>query len=126
MEWEAVLDDPDATEREKAEALGMLEELAAFQRQHAMRSKGNAERLVRAVRLAITRLHGNLAAATDAAGQPHPVLRPFSDHLTKHLIAPSARFTGRVGSRARAGVAGRFTYEPPRGVLWRITTARQI
>ena len=117
-EWEAVLDDSDATEPEKAEALRNLEELATFQRKHAQRSKGNAEKLVRAVRLAIVRLYDNLVAATDAKGQPHPVLRPFAGHLAKYLIAPSARFTGRVGSRTRAGVAGRFTYEPPADVQW--------
>jgi hypothetical protein len=118
QEWEAVLDDSDATEPEKAEALRNLEELAAFQRKHALRSRGNAEKLVRAVRLAIVRLCDNLAAATDAKGQPHPVLRPFAKHLATYLIAPSARFAGRVGSRTRAGVAGRFTYEPPAGVQW--------
>jgi hypothetical protein len=117
-EWEAVLDDEDASEAEKNEALQKLEELAAFQRRHAMRSKGNAEKLVRAVRVAITRLHANLAKATDEKGQPHPVLRPFADHLVKHLITPSARYNGRMGARTRAGVAGRFTYEPPPGVAW--------
>jgi hypothetical protein len=117
-EWEAVLDDDDATEPEKAEALSKLEELADFQRRHAMRSRGNAERLVRAVRVAITRLHANLAKATDTKGRPHPVLRPFADHLTKHLITPSARYNGRMGARTRAGVAGRFTYEPPKEVKW--------
>lgn len=117
-EWEAILDDQDATEPEKAEALRHLTELAEFQRQNAMRSRGNAERLVRAVRVAITRLHANLANATDGKGQPHPVLRPFADHLARHLITPSARFSGRMGARTRAGVAGRFTYEPPEGVEW--------
>lgn len=117
-EWEAILDDEDASEPEKAEALRNLEELAAFQQRHAMRSRGNAEKLVRAVRAAITRLHANLAKATDGKGQPHPVLRPFADHLAKYLITPSARFNGRMGARTRAGVAGRFTYEPPHGVKW--------
>ena len=41
-----------------------------------------------------------------------------ADHLAKQLITPSARFTGRMGTRTRAGVAGRSTYEPPPGVLW--------
>ena len=74
--------------------------------------------MVRAVRLAINRLHENLAEAVDANGQPHPVLRPFGEHLAKHLIGPSARYNGRMGARTRAGVAGRFTYEPPAGVRW--------
>ncbi len=52
-----------------------------------MRSKGSAVNLVRAFRLAISRLHKHLAAATDAKGQPDPVLRPFADHLATDLIA---------------------------------------
>ena len=118
QELEAVLDDDDATEPEKAEALAELEEVDAFLKRHALRSKGNAENLVRAVRLAITRFHSHLADATDGHGQPHPVLRAFAEHLAKHLITPSAHFNGRMGARTRAGVAGRFTYEPPEGVAW--------
>ena len=118
QELERILEDDSATKPEKAEALSELEHLYEFQRQHAMRGKGNAEKLVRAVRVAVTRLHTNLAKATDATGQPHPVLRPFADHLAKYLITPSARYNGRMGARTRAGVAGRFTYEPPEGVTW--------
>ena len=117
-EWEAVLDDDDATEPEKAEALGNWRNSPSSSGTHAMRSKGNAEKLVRAVRLAITRFHANWPRPPTRKGQPHPVLRPFADHLAKHLITPSARFNGRMGARTRAGVAGRFTYEPPPGVAW--------
>jgi hypothetical protein len=68
--------------------------------------------------VAITRLNAHLAKAADGKGQPHPVLRPFADHLANYLITPSARFNGRMGVRTRAGVAGRFTYEPPPGAAW--------
>jgi hypothetical protein len=95
---EAVLDDDEATEPEKAEALAELEQVYEFQKKHAMRSRGNAEKLVRAVRVAITRFHKHLEAATDGKAQPHPVLRPFADHLAKYLITPSARFNGRMGA----------------------------
>ena len=64
------------------------EKLAVFQQKHAMRSETSAENQVRAVRLAISRLHKHLAAATDGNGQPHPVLRPFADHVAKHFINP--------------------------------------
>lgn len=116
QELEAVLDDDDATEPEKAEALAELEAVYEFQKKHAMRSRGNAEKRVRAVRTPITRFHKHLTAVTGGNGQPHPVLRPFADHLAKPLITPSARFNGRMGARAR--VAGRFTYEPPPGLEW--------
>ena len=118
QELEAILDNDDTSEPEKAEPLAELEEVYAFQKKHAGGTKGNLENLVRSVRLAIKRLHQRLADAKDANGQPHPVLRPFADHLAKHLITPSARYNGRMGARTRAGVAGRFTYEPPEGVHW--------
>jgi len=60
-----------------------------------------------------------------ASANPTPVLRPIADHLTKHLITPSARFNGRMGARTRAGVAGHFTYEPPAGVVWVDSTAHE-
>jgi hypothetical protein len=46
------------------------------------------------------------------------VLRAFGEHLERYLWAPSGR--GRHGRKAavRAGLAGRFTYEPPDGVKW--------
>ena len=62
---------------------------------------GSADKLVRAVRLAINRLHENLAEAVDAHGRPHPVLRPFGEHLAKDLIGPLARYNGRMGARTR-------------------------
>jgi len=117
-ELEAVLDDEDATEPERAEALAELERVYEFQKKHAMRSKGNADNLVRAVRRAITRFHERVASATHGQGQAHLVLRPFADHLAKHLMAPSTRYNGRMGARTRANVAGRFPYEPPPGTLW--------
>jgi hypothetical protein len=84
-------------------------------------SKGisrDAARAVERVRKAILRLHAHLAAALDENQQPHSVLREFAEHLRKHLILPSARFTKSKTSRNQAGVAGTFTYEPPPGVVW--------
>lgn len=88
-------------------------QLAEFQTRHARRSKSNAENLVRAVRRAITRLHAHLAGAKAKDGTPHPVLRAFAAHLAKYLLTPSARYSGKVAAKARSGLAGRFTYEPP-------------
>ena len=118
QKWEAVLEDRAATEPEQAEALRHLEEIAAFQRRYAERSKSNADNLVRAVRRAITRFYDGLSQTLDKDGNPHPVLTPFAEHLHKHLLKPSARFSGRYRSRSRTGVAGCFTYEPPSGVTW--------
>jgi hypothetical protein len=118
QKWEAVLEDQKATEPEKAEALRFLEQIAEFQKKHSRQTKSNADNLVRAVRRAITRFHDRLAEATRENGQPDPVCRAFAEHLQKHLLVPSARFSGRVVSRRRAGIAGCFTYEPPGGLTW--------
>jgi len=118
QEWEAVLDDPDATEPEKAEAERYLAELHEFQKTHSTRSQGNAEKLVRSVRAAITRLQEQLSKATDDHGHPHQALRAFSEHIAKYIITPSARYSKNVRSTARTGLAGRFTYEPPPSCVW--------
>jgi len=47
-----------------------------------------------------------------------PQRRHAVDDLAKHLITTSSRFNGRMDASTRAGVAGRFTYEPPPGVVW--------
>jgi hypothetical protein len=67
--------------------------------------------------MAIKRFHDRLRAAVDRDGRPHPVLQSFGVHLEKYLLLPSARYSG-VRSRARTGLCGRFTYEPPPGVRW--------
>jgi hypothetical protein len=114
----ALLDDPEEIEPVKAEALRRLEELAEFQKQHSRRSVDTAQRLVRTIRQSISRLYLHLAAATDRQGNPHPVLRPFADHVNKYLLIPSARFASSGSRHARTGLAGCFTYEPPSGVVW--------
>jgi hypothetical protein len=114
----ALLDDPEEIEPVKAEAIRRLEELAAFQKQHSRRSVDTAQRLVRTIRQAISRLYLHLAAATDRQGNPHPTLRPFAEHINNHLLKPSARFASSGSPHARTGLAGCFTYEPPSGVIW--------
>ena len=115
---EAVLDEEQEIEPVKAEALRELEAIADFQRKNPWRCRDCAQRCVRAVRMAIKRLHAHLAQAVDAEGNPHLVLRAFARHLHQHLLIPSGR-GGRPGSvRSLAAVAGCFTYEPPPGVIW--------
>lgn len=45
-------------------------------------------------------------------------LKNFAEHLQNQLIEPSRRFSGTSHSRAKAGVAQTFTFEPPPGVIW--------
>jgi hypothetical protein len=115
---EAVLDDAQAIEPVKAEALRELEEITEFLRKNPWRSRDCAQKCVRAVSMAIKRLHGHLARAVDAGGNPHPVLRAFARHLNEHLLIPSGRGGGQGGVRVAAALAGCFTYEPPPGVAW--------
>ncbi len=117
-ELEAILDSEDESEPVKAEALRELEAIAEFQRHHGARSKDSAQRAVRAVRMAITRLHQHLLTTLDLNGDPHPVLRPFAAHIEKHLLMPSARERRPAGSRTQGPPAGSFTYDPPPGVTW--------
>lgn len=117
-ELEAILDDESESEPVKQEALRELEAIAEFQRHHGRRTQDSAQRAVRAVRQAIIRFHQRLLTTLDRNGNPHPVLRPFAAHLEKHLLIPSARYCGPVGSRARGPLAGCFTYDAPAGITW--------
>jgi hypothetical protein len=117
-ELEAVLDDDDAIESVKAEALRELEAIAEFQRQHPWRARDCAERCARAVSAAIRRLHDRLAGAVDAGGHPHLVLRAFAQHIDEHLLTASDG--GGVPGWFRVGAAlpGYFIYKAPPGVVW--------
>jgi len=117
-ELAALLTGGDASELVKEEARERLEELARIRQQAGKRPETSAEKTVRAVRKAIQRLHRDMAARKDEQGKPHPVFVPFAEHVRRHLLTPSARYSGPRGARVRAGVAGGFTYEPPEGVVW--------
>ena len=117
-ELERVLADDEAIEPVKAEALRELEGVSEFLRKSPWRSRGGAERCVRAVTMAIKRFQAHLAAAVDVAGHPHPVLRAFARHLYDHLLLPSGRGRGYARGWAAKEFPGCFTYEPPAGVLW--------
>ena len=115
---EQVLEDDDAIEAVKAEALRELEEVSEFLRKSPWRSRGGAERCVEAVGKAIRRLYGHLCAAMDGAGMAHPVLQAFGRHLHEYLLIPSGRGGGRGGARLASAPGGCFTYEPPATVVW--------
>ena len=114
----AVLEDQREIEPVKAEARREWEEIADFLRQNSWRSRDSAQKCVRAVSMAIKRLHTHLARARNAEGRPHPVLQAFARHLHDHLLIPSGRGRGPGGVRVAATLAGCFTYEPPPGVVW--------
>ena len=115
---EAVLEDAQAIEPVKAEARRDLEAITDFLRKNPWRSRDSAQKCVRAVSMAIQRLHIHLARARNAEGRPHPVLQAFARHLYNHLLIPSGRGRRPGGMRVAGALAGCFTYEPPPGVVW--------
>jgi hypothetical protein len=116
---ERVLEDRLEIEPVKAEAQRELEEVTEYLRQSPWLSRHGAERCARAVAVAIKRFHARLAGAVDAEGKPHPVLQAFARHLHEHLLIPSGQGGGHGRARAASAPAGCFTYEPPRGVVWK-------
>jgi hypothetical protein len=108
----ATLDDPDSTDLERREAQTELDEVSVWARRHMRGTEGNEQRQVRAIRQAIRRLLTRLRESGD------PVLVSFGEHLENYLWRPSARGAFGGSARVRAGLAGRFTYEPPDGVRW--------
>ena len=115
---DGIMQDRNERDAVKAELHQQIEGIEQFLRDNLAETKGTAEKAVRAVRRAINRFHTHLAKAKDTAGQPHPVLAQFAQHIEKHILIPSARYSDRPGARARTGLAGCFTYEPPPGVTW--------
>ncbi len=114
---EDLCEDEHTTEAVKREAERELIELYRYEENNTARTRDSAQRCVRAVRMAINRFYRHLAAALDAQGHPHPVLRAFAVHLEKYLLLPSLRFSVQGRLHAQSGLAGCFTYEPP-GVVW--------
>ena len=110
--------DSDAIEAVKAEATRDLEDIGQAITHYSTRTKDSAAQAANTVRKAIARLHKHLSTANDDNGNPHPVLRPFADHIQTHIIVPSARYSGHGGPYSKAGFPGCFTYEKPTGIRW--------
>ena len=122
-ELEAVLEDDLEAEPAKAEARRQVEEISEFLRKNPWRSQDCAQKCVRAVAMAIRRLHTHLGRAVDVQGKPHPVLQGFVQHLREHVLIPSGRGGGQGGARLATAPGGCFTYEPPPGVVWEMRSA---
>jgi hypothetical protein len=113
-----VLNDDNATEFEKEEARSTLSSLADAHKAAARYVTNGSEKMIRAVQRAIGRFRDRLLDARDDQGMPHPVKNAFGRHIRKYLCVPSSRYTGSRQGRAKSGLAGCMTYEPPPGVSW--------
>jgi hypothetical protein len=118
QELEKILDDEDQTDPVKQEVLRDLVAIYEFQKKNISRTTSVAQRASDAVGKAIKRFQQRLAKAVDPSGNPHPVLRPFADHIKKHILVPSGRGSGHGGTRPPQGCGGFFTCQPERGVTW--------
>jgi len=116
--YAAVEDDSDANETERREARQLVEQIDEHLSKTVASQKNNATKAYDRVRQAITRLMKNLTSFQDNKGKGNGVYHAFADHLQKHLIDPSSRYSGTRSSRIRTQVAQTFTYEPPDGVSW--------
>ncbi len=115
---EAVLEDELLSDQVRRATERELIALYDYEKEHWQTVRDSAQRAADAVGRAIKRFFAHLASALDASGKPHAVLRAFAEHIRAHLLVPSGRCCGRGGPRPGVGVAGRFTYEAPEGVVW--------
>jgi len=112
--------DESAPDRKRAAARRDIEAIVKHLRSQPRRPTDEAQRAVRAVRMAIKRFHVNLAAAATERGRPDRVLAAFAKHLERHLLIPSGRYSGARARAARGELAGCFVYERPEGLEWKM------
>lgn len=110
--------DPTTPENERTIAREQFEDLADSQSLIGRRPETNAEKIVRAVRKAILRLHEHLEIESGKKGGPNHVYGRLAEHLKQCIIIPSQRYGSHQGARNLAGVAGCFIYEAPTGIQW--------
>ena len=115
----AIVDDEHQIGPVKEEAIRELREIYEFMNKNPWRTRDNAQRCVRAVTMAIKRLHKNLAQATTLHRCPDLAVRAFADHIYHHIMVPSGRAGNHGGARRWLRIPGGcFTYDPPSGVHW--------
>jgi hypothetical protein len=115
---EAQLEDDLISESVKSELREELEAICEHQARNPWRARDATQKCVHAVSMAIKRLHHKLARAVNTEGKPHPVLRPFGQHVLNYILIPSGRGGIQGGGPVGAFVPGCFTYEPPTAVTW--------
>ncbi len=118
QEFQAVLDDDEATDVEKNEATSELAKIDAWAKKHARGTEASEQKQARAIRAAIRRLVDGLAQAEYDKGVPDDVLQAFGQHLERYLVKPSSVGNTSRKARVQSGMAGKFTYLPPKGAKW--------
>ncbi len=90
----------------------MIAKIEAWALKHMRGTEAGEQKQVRAIRQSIRCVLESLEQSKDE------VWRAFGAHLDKHLWKASGRSRGGRNARVRAGLAGRFIYEPSAGVKW--------
>jgi len=102
---EKILDGPGETEVEKREAERELIFLEHLMATYFVELIPPGEKTAERIASELLDLYAVLAAALDAQGNPHPVIRAFALHLLVCVVMPSIR-----ASRGAAGA--RYVYQP--------------
>ena len=118
QEYQTVLDDDDASHVEKKEATTELAKIDAWAKKHARGTEASEQKQSRAIRAAIRRFLEKLEKAEYEGGEPEDILRGFGQHLERHLVKPSSVGNTSRKSRVQSGMAGKFHYDPPKGLRW--------
>jgi len=97
---EKILDGPGETEVEKIEAQRELIFLEHLLETYFIELIPPGEKTAERIASELLDLYASLAAALDAQGNPHPVIRAFALHLLVCVVMPSIRASrGAVGAR---------------------------
>jgi hypothetical protein len=112
-ELEAILDSDDTSEPEKNEALQELEQIYAYQKHAARRSRSAAEQASETVRLAIRRVAKALSENTT----PNSPSALFANYIRQYIIDPSDSTTLSV-HRPPGTPPGCLIHAKPEAVEW--------
>lgn len=116
--WQSIVDDESASEVERDEAREQLASLDKVLSSWALREKSNASKSYDRIRQAVNRLLTHLDAKTTKDGKKDPAYSALAEHIRRHMVETSRRYSGKRTSRTRAGTAQTFMYERPDGVIW--------
>jgi hypothetical protein len=110
--YQELISNPKTSNGVKADAQTKIGQIDAFLHSGSPKHIDQSSKAYDRVRQQFNRIMKKLNSSQSQS------LKNFAEHLQKRLIEPSRRFSGTSHSRAKAGVAQTFTYEPPPGVIW--------
>jgi hypothetical protein len=118
LELKETIDDETETEAAKAEAreeLGLI--VAHLKKDHRV-FRDSTKAAGDAIRNAIKKLLHGLLNGGSSASTEQSVRREFAEHIQRHLLTPSRRYSAPGARKARGELTGCLLYEPPAGVSW--------